>query len=238
MTRRYQWLLFDADDTLLDYQAAESAALGRLLQQLGVAASPPNLARYRTINQSLWRALERGETTQARLTTQRFELFAAELGLVVDPVQVSADYMQLVADCTAPTPGAGEVVRALSRDYRIGIVTNGFQQIKYRQLAQSGFADCLAAIVISEEIGAAKPHADFFDAAFERLGQPPREAVLIIGDSLSSDIGGGQAYGIDTCWYNPKQLAPPAQPVPTYTIAQLEQLPALLAGLQGAGQRR
>jgi len=228
MTRPYEWLLFDADDTLLDYQAAELAALERLLQQIGVPFTPANLARYRAINQSLWRALERGETTQARLTIERFDLFAAELGIQVNAQQLSLDYMRHVADCTEPIAGARAVIEALRQHYRIGIVSNGFKQIKYRQLAATGFAEHLEAILISEEVGAAKPHAEFFDATFAKLGAPSKDAVLIIGDSLSSDIAGGHAYGIDTCWYNPKQLPAPSHPVPTHTITQLEQLLALL----------
>lgn len=228
MPKRYQWLLFDADDTLLDYQAAETAALAHLLQQMGVAFAPVHHARYREINQALWRALERGEVTPARLNVQRFETLAAELGLAGDAEHMSTDYLRHIADYTAPIPGACAIVQTLSRHYRIGVVTNGFKQIKYRQLAESGFAEHLEAILISEEVGAAKPHADFFDAAFERIGQPPKDAVLIIGDSLSSDIAGGQAYGIDTCWYNPRRLALPGQTAPTYTIAQLEELLEML----------
>jgi len=224
MPQHYQWLLFDADDTLIDFQATETAAFACLLQQLGVAFAGEHRERYREINEVLWRALERGEITAARLMVQRFEVFAAELGLTIDAERISVDYLQHIADCTRFIPGANEVIQTLSRSYRIGIVTNGFKQIKYRQLAGSGFAEHLEAILISEEVGAAKPHADFFDAAFAKIGQPSKDAVLIIGDSLSSDIGGGHAYGIDTCWYNPKQLAPPEQPVPSYTIARLEQL--------------
>ena len=229
MPRRYQWLLFDVDDTLLDFQATETAAFARLLEQLGVAYAPEHRVRYGEINETLWRALERGEITQARLTVQRFEILTAELGLTIDAQRLSADYLEHIADCTTFVAGAREVIQALSRHYRIGIVSNGFKQIKYRQLANSGFSEHLEAILISEEVGAAKPHADFFDAAFAKIGQPSKDAVLIIGDSLSSDIVGGQAYGIDTCWYNPKQLALPEQPTPTYTIARLEQLLDLLS---------
>jgi len=224
MPEPYQWLLFDADDTLIDFQATETAAFACLLQQLGVAFAVEHHDRYREINEVLWRALERGEITAARLTIQRFEMFAAALGLTIDAERISVDYMQHIVDCTRFIPGAIEVIESLSRRFRIGIVTNGFKQIKYRQLAGSGFGEHLQAILISEEVGAAKPHADFFDAAFAKIGQPPKDAVLIIGDSLSSDISGGHAYGIDTCWYNPKQLAQPEQPAPTYTIARLEQL--------------
>lgn len=228
MPHPYQWLLFDADDTLLDYQGAELAALARLFEQIGVPFDEGNLARYRRINQTLWHALERGETTQARLTVERFAQLAAELGIDVDAPRLSLDYMQHVADCTRPIAGAEAVVRALRTRYRIGIVSNGFTRVKQQQLAATGFADCLEAVVISEAIGAAKPDRAFFDVAFARLGQPTREAVLIIGDSLSSDIAGGHAYGIDTCWYNPKARDLPAPPHPTYTIASLEQLLDLL----------
>jgi len=231
MPHPYQWLLFDADDTLLDYQGAELAALARLFGQIGVPFTDANLARYRRINHALWRALERGETTQARLTVARFELLAAELGLELDAARLSLDYMQHVADCTVPIAGAHEVVRALHGAYRIGIVSNGFARVKQQQLAASGFAECLETIVISEAIGAAKPDRAFFDAAFERLGQPARHEVLIIGDSLSSDIAGGHAYGIDTCWYNPAQRELPTlpeHPRPTYSIARLEQLLEML----------
>jgi len=139
---------------------------------------------------------------------------------------VSQRYLRNLALGTDLLEGADAVVHGLLPDYRLALVTNGLQDVQRPRLLNSSLRDCFEHIFISEEIGAAKPTRTYFDAVFAALGQPAREKVLIIGDSLSSDMRGGLDYGIDTCWYNPKGKSIDL-PV-TYQIRHLNQLAELL----------
>src|SRR5262249_43805395 len=119
---------------------------------------------------------------------------------------------------------AYEVVDELKKTSRLAIVTNGLQAVQKNRLARSPIRDHIAELIISEEVGAAKPKTAFFDAAFARLGNPSREDVLIVGDSLTADMQGGVDYGIDTCWYNPLGVPQPAGLPITYEIAHMRDL--------------
>jgi 2-haloacid dehalogenase len=110
------------------------------------------------------------------------------------------------------------------------IITNGLADVQRPRFARSAIGDCFADLVISEEVGAAKPHNRIFDIAFEKMQFPKQDEVLIIGDSLSSDIEGGNNYGIDTCWFNPQREPGNEEVEPTYEITALGEL----LGLVGA----
>jgi len=203
MRKHYAWLWFDADGTLFDYDRAEKTALQRAFQSVNTPFEPEYLHVYRRINQGLWQALERQEITPAVLQVRRFELLQEALQLGGSPTQMSSAYLEQLALCADLMDGAEEVLRTLQATCRLAIVTNGLQAVQRSRLARSRIRDYVAELIISEEVGAAKPEAAFFAAAFARLGQPAKSDVLLIGDSLSSDMQGGLDYGLDTCWYNP-----------------------------------
>lgn len=222
--QRYRWLLFDADGTLFDYDRAERAALAAALQQIGVAFQPEYLAAYRRVNHEVWQALERGQITPDVLKVRRFELLFQAVGVTHSPADFSARYLNAIADCAVLIDGALEVVQALQARYRMAIVTNGLSLVQRRRFERSAIRDSVAEIVISEEIGAAKPAAEYFDATFARLGNPSKTEVLMIGDNWSSDIEGGVNYGLDTCWYNPSRQPRPNGLAIIREIAALEEL--------------
>lgn len=201
--KHYPWLWFDADGTLFDYNQAEITALTKTFELLSLPFEAGHLDAYRKINHGLWQALERQEIAPDILRVRRFELLLENLGLDGSPDDMSRAYVEQLGLCTDLIDGAYEVLQTLHKTSRIAIVTNGLQAVQRSRLAHSEIHDFITAIIISEEVGAAKPQAAFFDAAFERTGHPAKSDVLIIGDSLSSDIQGGVDYGIDTCWYNP-----------------------------------
>ena len=225
---RYRWLLFDADNTLFDFDRAEVEALRRTFEQLGIAFGPDHLPVYRRVNREIWRALEQGEISAAELRTRRFELLFEALGIEADAERFSAAFLPNLALQGHLVPDALAVVRELHASYRLAIITNGLGDVQRPRLARSAICDCIAELVISEEVGAAKPDPAIFDAAFVRMGRPGRDEVLLIGDSLASDIAGGIAYGIDTCWYNPGGATRVDGVVPTYEVRGLAELPALL----------
>jgi 2-haloacid dehalogenase len=163
----------------------------------------------------------------------RFERLFAALRLLENAAGAKADafsarYLQNLAEASDLMVGAENIIRALKARYRLALITNGLKDVQRPRLARSAIAGYFEVVAISEEIGAAKPDPRYFDAVFALMGQPGREACLVIGDSLTSDIQGGLNYGLDTCWFNPvgKAGSPPL-PV-TYEIKQLEELLPLL----------
>jgi 2-haloacid dehalogenase len=223
---KYTWLLFDADDTLFDFAKAESNALQWTLEQLGLPFQPGYVPLYARFNQQVWQEFERGLVSSQELRTKRFRLFFEHVGLQGDIPAVSQRYLRNLALGTDLLDGAEAVVHGLLSDYRLALVTNGLKDVQRPRLLNSSLRDCFEQVFISEEVGAAKPTKAYFETVFAALGQPPREKVLIIGDSLSSDIKGGLDYGIDACWYNPKGKSTDL-PV-TYQIRHLNQLAELL----------
>jgi len=222
----YTWLLFDADNTLFDYDTAEATALANSFQQFGLDFDQTTGAQYRTINAQIWHDYELGHITQQDLRAERFRRLFTAVNLAVDAEAFSRQYLVNLSQASHLLDGAEALLRRLAARYHIAIITNGIASVQRPRLAASPIHDLVEAFVISEEVGVAKPDPAIFDVAFARMGQPAKAEVLIIGDSLSSDMQGGLNYGIDTCWYNPAgKLA--SLPV-TYEIRQLEELHSIL----------
>ena len=218
MKKHYPFLFFDADGTLFDYNTAEATALKQTFHSLRLPYEDSYLDVYQRINAGLWQALEKQEITPAVLRFRRFELLLENLQLRGPSDQMSSVYIEQLAICSQLMDGALEVLQALHKNSRLVIVTNGLQAVQHSRLANSAIRDLISDIVISEEIGAAKPHTQFFDIAFSKVGNPPRDQVLIIGDSLTSDMQGGANYSIDTCWFNPAGEPRPDHPPIMYEI--------------------
>ena len=222
--KHYPWLWFDADGTLFDYNLAEVTALKKTFESLRLRYEDDYLNIYQEINHGLWQALERQEVKPDVLRVRRFELLLANLKLDGIAEEMSTAYIEQLGLCTDLIDGAYEVLQALHGGCRFAIVTNGLQAVQHSRLSLSTIHDFIDAIIISEEVGAAKPHSAFFEIASERTGHPAKSDVLIIGDSLTSDIQGGVDYGIDTCWYNPAAAARPDGLPITYEIKHLREL--------------
>jgi 2-haloacid dehalogenase len=224
MKKHYPWLWFDADNTLFDYNRAETVALLKSFQLFNLRFDESYMDTYRNINQDLWHALERQEIKPEVLRVRRFELFLEAIKMNASSEQLAGTYIEQLGLCFDLIDGAYEVLNALQAGSKIAIVTNGLTTVQRSRLELSPIKPFITELIISEEIGVAKPHAAFFDTAFARTGNPPREDVLIIGDSLSSDIKGGSEYGIDTCWFNPGAIAQPRDLSTTYEIRNLREL--------------
>jgi len=228
MKKHYTWLWFDADGTLFDYNRAEAAALRNTFHSLTLPFEDTYLEVYRKINHGLWQALERQEITQAVLRFRRFELLMEALQVSGSPEQMSSAYVEQLSICSELIDGAYEVLQAFHEKSQLAIVTNGLQAVQRGRLENSAIKSFISELIISEEVEAAKPQAAFFDAAFARCEHPAKSDVLIIGDSLTSDIQGGVNYGIDTCWYNPAGEAQPDGLEITYEIKHLRELLELI----------
>ncbi len=203
VSMKYHWLLFDADGTLFDYDKAESMALKRAFEESGIEYKQGYTHSYRLINEQIWQEFERGEITQTTLRTKRFALLSKAIGVNFDPVRFSNQYLHYLGEGHYLIGGAQELLEKLSGKVSLMLITNGLKEVQRSRLARSTIQGYFSEVIISEEVGAAKPDEQIFEAAYQKMGQPLKKEILIVGDSLTSDIRGGNQFGIDTCWFNP-----------------------------------
>ncbi|PWL72322.1 MAG: noncanonical pyrimidine nucleotidase, YjjG family [Clostridiales bacterium] len=220
----YRVLLLDADDTLLNFKATEDETVRRVLHTLSLPADDVVVSRYSAINHALWLAFERGEIDKETISSVRFVRLFEEFGFRADGVRAGALYREYLGESAILLPDALEVCRALSKTHRLYIITNGIFQSQHSRIRKSGLAQWVSGVFVSEEAGAQKPSAAYFDYVFAHLSGVERREALIVGDSLTSDIKGGVNAGVDTCWFNPACLARPAGIAPTYEIHALTEL--------------
>lgn len=203
----YRFLLFDLDNTLLDFDANEAQALPRVFDAHGVTLTPEIHAVYNTINHGLWRDYEAGKVEIEEVLNTRFAKTMRQFGREADGAAWERDYRSFLGDGHAPMPGAVELCRDLAASglYKMYVVTNGVAATQKKRMCDAGIADCFLAVYNSEEIGAQKPSAAFFDYVFAHIAEFDREKALLIGDSPSADIEGGRRAGVSTCWLDSKR---------------------------------
>ena len=223
--KQYSIYLLDADDTLFDFQKAERCAFFKTFEALsGQACTQEIYAKYSQLNRSLWEALERREITKPQLQETRFGLFLKEQGLSGDGLVWNETYLDHLSEGNFLFDKALEVCRELSQKAALYLATNGVTRVQKKRLRDSAIAPYIRGICVSEEAGAEKPSPVYFDHVMKRLGNPGKEQILMVGDSLTSDMAGGIAAGIDTCWYNPRRKPLPPSLKVTWQIHSLEQL--------------
>lgn len=221
-------VLFDLDDTILDFHAAERRALQGAFEELGIPADDALLERYSEINRYCWQQLELGAMTRREILNGRFEMLFAEKGIRCDPRLAQENYERRLAVGHFFVPGAPELLETLQNDYDLYIVSNGNLRVQEGRLKSAGIAPYFRGIFISEQIGADKPSLEYFERCFAAIPDFRREDAVIVGDSLSSDIQGGINAGIKTCWFNPGHGIPTEGLRPDYCFSALSELPALL----------
>lgn len=225
----YRTLLFDLDDTLLDFKAAEHHALLQLLNDQRVEPTWERIEEYKRINQGLWGLYEQGKLERSILLAKRFEDFFTLFGKTVDGHKMDQQFRAHLEEGRFLIEGSQELLEELQATHDLYAVTNGVAKTQRRRLQDSGLLPYFKGVFISEDTGYQKPMRGYFDYVFERIPAFEPEQALIIGDSLSSDITGGHMAGIDSCWFNPEKLDNPLTVEPTYEIAHLSELPGILA---------
>ena len=201
--KKYTTILFDADDTLLDFGKDETQALLKVLAHYGVPATEENIGIYKKVNVGLWKALERGELDKPTLKKIRFRLFFDEIGFETDtdPFIINEEYLSNLGDGGNLKDGAKELIDELkSEDYDLYIVTNGIEKTQKRRLTKAGIIDCFTDIFVSETIGYQKPRKEYFDYVLANIREKDIGRVLLVGDSLTSDIKGAENAGITSVW--------------------------------------
>ncbi|MGN0779541.1 MAG: YjjG family noncanonical pyrimidine nucleotidase [Aristaeellaceae bacterium] len=223
---RYKYLLVDNDNTLMDFTAAEHHALRAALTARGLPPDDAICSLYSRINDSLWKALERGETTQKALKVERFRRLLAQLGRAeLDAEATASLYEQYLSTRADLLPGAVELLTAVHGQMKIALVSNGVSVIQRGRLSRCPFTPLLDAVIISEEIGISKPDPAMVFAALDALGCQDKSEAILLGDSLTADIAAATRAGIDSIHLNPK--SPPSL-LPTYTVTTLSEAQQLL----------
>ncbi|SOC13260.1 2-haloacid dehalogenase [Ureibacillus xyleni] len=222
--KRYKTLLFDLDDTLLDFGATEDAALQKLFSEQEIELTPEIRAYYKDLNDRLWKAFEVGDMEREEVVNSRFSLLFEHYGLNVDGVALEKRYRTFLAEGHHLIEGALELVQDIYEQFDLYVVTNGESNTQYKRLKDSGLERYFKKVFISEEVGHQKPRKEFFDYVFSNIEELNTKSTLIIGDSLSADITGGHNAGIDTCWINIRGKENNTTIIPTYEIKKLDEL--------------
>ncbi len=198
-------ILWDIDDTLLDFHAAEREAIKKLFGKFGFGeCTDEMLARYSAINRLYWKRLELGEISKSQVLIGRFREFFESEGLDVGCAEAFNEAYQVsLGDTIVYRDDSYNIIKSLQGKVKQYAVSNGTVIAQTKKLRLSGLGGLMDGVFLSEQFGVEKPNAEFFDKVFEKIGQIDRSEIMIVGDSLSSDIKGGNNAGIRTCWYNP-----------------------------------
>ena len=225
----YKFLLFDLDHTLLDFDTAEDVALTQLLKEEGVEDIQAYKDYYVPMNKSLWRDLEQKKITKQELVNTRFSKMFSHFGIEKDGVYLSERYQFYLAQQGQVFSGAMELLDSLiDRGYELYAATNGITTIQTGRMAQSGLAPYFNQVFISEQLQTQKPDALFYEEIGQQIAGFSKEKTLMIGDSLTADIQGGNNADIDTIWYNPHHLENKSLAQPTYEFDSYQALLELL----------
>ena len=226
-----EFLFLDLDDTILDFHQAERVAIAKTLLDFGIEPTEEVLGRYHAINKWHWEQLELGKLTRPQVLTGRFRMLFDELGVDADPEAVTTRYSQNLAIGHWFLPGAEEAVEALSKKYRLFLASNGTASVQKGRMTSANLYRFFEQVFVSQEIGHNKPSRAYFDICFSRIPDFDPEKAMIVGDSLTSDMRGGNNAGIRTCWVNPGHGPRNPEIHIDYEIEALAQLPALLESL-------
>ena len=223
-------ILWDIDGTLLNFEEAEKNAIRACFASHGLGeCTDEMLKRYSAINRKYWEALEKGELTKPEVLVGRFREFFETEGLPVEKAEpLNAEYQVLLGETVVFCDNGYELVKKLKDQVKQVAVTNGTKVAQDKKLAKSNLIELLDDVFISDVLGVEKPNKGFFDIVFERIGEYKKEEMLIVGDSLTSDIRGGNNAGILTCWYNPKKLENTVGVHVDYEISNLWEIEQIL----------
>ncbi len=231
MTGKYTTVLFDADNTLLNFDKDENCALRKVMELYGVPVTEENIKTYVEINQGMWKALERGELTKPELKRTRFRKFFDAIGFETDAdvFEVNEKYLSLLGEGGNTLDGAVDLCRELKEEgYDLYIVTNGVANTQKNRLTRSGLLPYFTDIFVSETVGHQKPKKEYFDYVLSHIRETDKEKIILVGDSLTSDIKGAMNAGLKSVWLNLKGQKLPEEYKPDYMIEDVRDVRGIL----------
>ncbi|MCL1884061.1 MAG: YjjG family noncanonical pyrimidine nucleotidase [Defluviitaleaceae bacterium] len=222
---KYDIFLFDADNTLYDYDKAEANALKTMFDYCGFEYAEDVRRIYREINAQVWNDYEDGKMTKADLQVIRFERLFEAVGVKNDAGDFNNKYLVELGRGAFLIDGAVEICKEIvAKGKQIFIVTNGILATQESRIKHSVIEEYISDFFVSEFVGFQKPDIRYFEYVFSHIPKVPKEKMLIIGDSLKLDIVGGHNAGIDSCWFNENAIENDTDLTPTYEIHNLREL--------------
>lgn len=225
---KYDWILFDLDNTILDFSESSRLAFVSVYDTLGTNKPLDEVYQvYQGINHEIWKDREAGRISHTDLKTKRWDLLCEAIDIESDGSALNNIYFEEIKQNAVFVSGVEDLVPRLASNYKLMIITNGLSEVQWSRIHDTKLEKYFEHIVISDEIGSAKPSKHFFDHCAELIGHPQKDRVLVVGDTPLSDIKGGNDYGYDTCWYNHLQLSDDGQTA-TYNIYAMSEIADLL----------
>ena len=225
--QKYDIILLDADDTLLDFKRAEKAAITETLLAFGLPSSEYIISAYSEINSRCWKMLERREITKAHLKVLRFAELCKRFSFDANPAKIAENYEKKLSEQAFLINGALDFCKNLSARCEIYLITNGIKSVQDGRMARSGILPYIKEVFVSEDIGFEKPDVRYFQIVASKIEKFSKERALVVGDSLSSDIAGGINFGLDTCWFNPSGFVGHGM---TYTARSYSEIEDIIFG--------
>ncbi len=225
----YKWLLFDLDNTILDFNASSKLGFSSLLEKINpsydVDALFPIYSKY---NHQVWDEREAGLISHTELRTKRWRLFFDAANIDFDPLEANNHYLQFIRNEPFLIDGAITLLDKVVEKFDLMIITNGLSEVQWGRMRKMDIEKYFKHIIISDEIGSAKPAHAYFKHCDDLMNHPDKSSVLVIGDTLKSDIKGGNDFGYKTCWHNYYKEPNKSETIPDYTINTLEELYPIL----------
>ena len=221
---KYPYLLFDADNTLFDFDAAEKNAHRLVCEKHDLAFTEEGYALYRRCNAQLWQDFDRGLCTKEFLLVERFRRYLSLTGGEADPEELNRDHLRALGESAVLLPGAEELCRHLAREHELYLVTNAVESVQRARFERSAIRPYFRGAFISETVGCGKPSPAYFAYIFRAVPGLTAANGLVIGDSLTSDIQGANNAGLACCWFNPRGLPRPDGLRIDYEVRTLEEI--------------
>ncbi len=226
---KYEIIIFDADETLFDFKKSERDAFKNTMLEFDIEYDENHhLKIYHDINTAIWKEFECGLITQEKLKIERFKRLSHSLNTAFDEGKFAKAYMKHLSLASFLYEDSMDLVESLHKNYRLTIITNGLKDVQDKRIRKSVIGKYFEDIVISEEVLVSKPDPRIFEQTLNNIRHTDKSKVLIVGDSLTSDIQGGINFGIDTCWFNPDKMVNKTGINPTYEIFNLMELKDIL----------
>lgn len=200
---KYEWILFDLDNTLIDFTHAARKAFSASFADFGLIEQQGHHDIYDEANSRVWKDFENGKIDAIRLRRKRFDDFFLMANIRgIDSWEFNKVYLEYLVEYSTMLDGAVALLEELKGKVKLAIITNGLKEAQRPRIRKLGIEKYFEEIVVSDEIGVSKPHQAYFDIAMETCGNPPKKKVLVVGDSINSDMRGAIDYGLDSCWCN------------------------------------
>ncbi|WP_461615692.1 YjjG family noncanonical pyrimidine nucleotidase [Clostridium sp. Marseille-QA1073] len=226
---KYEIIIFDADDTLFDFRKSERHAFKNTMVEFNIKYDENyHLKIYSDINTAIWKEFEDRLITQKELKIERFKRLSDKLNINFNEVEFAKSYMKHLSFASFLYDDSMDLIESLHKNYRLSIITNGLTEVQDNRIRKSAIAKYFEDIVISEEVQVSKPDSKIFEIALNNMKYTDKSKVLMVGDSLTSDIQGGINFCIDTCWFNPDKITNKTEMKPNYEISNLMELKDIL----------